>query len=1071
MNITKLRLPGLMAGAAFGLSMLLGAAPAHAAAAKVYFMHDGIVYLISGNKISTPALHPKRNPPVPENVENYDPNYMYTGDIVLPATVEYKGVTYTLNDLSTGFKGMPITSLVMPETVTTLGNGAFQDCDQLTSVTMSPAVTKYTTSLFAGCVKLKEFTVPGTITQLGSSMFKDCTGLEKLTFEASDTPLSLTALHIIDGPDKNLKELYAYRQLDDDGTMANKPFRGNTNLTKVVVGEKFTKLSASYFEGCSALADVTFEGQPTEFNSATFAGTAVKSIEIPASITNIPASCFAGCAQLAKVTCKGEVAAIEAMAFQNTGLATFDGFPASIATIADMAFQNAKLSGDLTLPASLARLGAQAFAGNEGITSIAMPAPLRSIGNGAFMRIPALATLTVDAANENYVDVDHKYVTDKEGKTLVAFAPMCDIETLDIPSVEAIAPYACYGAAKLKALKADACTNYGDYSFLGSGLESLTVKGLVGRYVAQDCHSLAELTVEGAEVPVGIAAGCEKLANVNLQSNLTVVKQDAFKGTAALKSLDLGSILAIIEAGAFDNCGLETLTVGSTYPAVMPEGVFTDAHSAIVAKVPVELVDTYKAAAGWNKLTVTGDANVVAGGADMGMPAGLYYAGEDGMLHCVYADGESDTYDVGGIPHTFQLLQFKNRIYGACAGNKFVYSATGATDGDGKLFYISKVGGETFQAVVLDNAGGNAYKDPFGLYIYDETLYVNDRNVCVRKIPADAISLPSDYASWMENNWMAYYGQGWSYGCIKSGFAITTAAGGTEPLYWLGMKYNGNGIFRFRAGDIGNAEKAGPMPAEAAFFANHDAIITTFNIDEAHGHLYLYVDFMGKPGAYVKGGIYRVNIADVEANPTGDFASFNPVLIDGAPVMWEGSGANEHVGIPQFAFDEKKEYLYWCHREPTADQISTIEAAEAPGVKNSAGVPYQYQWAETFDDSKATHHDAIKRIKLGEAQPTVEIVKAGVRGYGLVPVNYEGSTKPAGAHTVIAQQPELISAVAGVITAAEAATVEIFDVKGTMIASVALAAGESYDATALNAGVYVAVATAEGAQQVLKFAK
>lgn len=50
-----------MAGAAFGLSMLLGAAPAHAAAAKVYFMHDGIVYLITGNKISTPALHPKRN--------------------------------------------------------------------------------------------------------------------------------------------------------------------------------------------------------------------------------------------------------------------------------------------------------------------------------------------------------------------------------------------------------------------------------------------------------------------------------------------------------------------------------------------------------------------------------------------------------------------------------------------------------------------------------------------------------------------------------------------------------------------------------------------------------------------------------------------------------------------------------------------------------------------------------------------------------------------------------------------------------------------------------------------------
>ena len=46
---------------------------------------------------------------------------------------------------------------------------------------------------------------------------------------------------------------------------------------------------------------------------------------------------------------------------------------------------------------------------------------------------------------------------------------------------------------------------------------------------------------------------------------------------------------------------------------------------------------------------------------------------------------------------------------------------------------------------------------------------VNDRNVCIRIIPASAIALPQNYPSWMENNWMYFYGAPWSYGCIKSG--------------------------------------------------------------------------------------------------------------------------------------------------------------------------------------------------------------------------------------------------------------------------------------------------------------
>lgn len=1096
MNISTPSLMKTLSGIALGAFLIAGSVDANAAAAKRYFIHEGVVYLISGNTLSCPQLHPQRaaNTPVLENQNNemVADDYMYTGDIVLPDYIDYQGpndtksVRYTITNIDLGFQGMPITSLSLPNTVNKAGASTFKGCENLKTVKLSTALTSLPKGMFEGCTSLTEMSIPATVTKLNGNLFKGCTALEKLTFEESDTPLDFAAAEITetDGTTgiKSIKEVYIYRQLNDDGTMAGKPFRGKPGIEKVVLGSKFNALSASYFENCSALADLTIEGEINSLGTNVFAGTALTEFTFPAgSVTTVPSGLLAGATKLTKVVLNDKVTGIDAMAFQKTALSDIN-LPAGLTYISDMAFQNANLGGVLTIPAATTKIGAQAFAGNKNLTEVVIGAGVKTIGDGAFMNDVNIARFTVDAANETFAQVaDGSYIADKDVTTLMAFAPKSDVKELTLATVTAVAPYACYKATGLEKINLPACYNYGDYAFLGAGLKTLDVKGLVGRYVAQNCKQLETLGVEGIEVPTGIANGCDALTTVNLPSKVTVVKQDAFKGTTALKTIALGNILSIIESGAFDNTGLTEMTVGATYPAVMPEGLFNDAHKGITVKVPVELVDAYKAAEGWKLLNIVGDANILAGGADMGMPAGLYYAGEDGNIHCVYSDGESDHYDVGGLPHTFQLLEFSNRIYGACAGKKFVYSATGATDGDGKLFYISKVGGENLLATVLDNAGNNAYKDPFGLYLYGEDLYVNDRNVCIRKIPASGISLPQDYPSWMENNWMYWYNMGWSYGCIKAGFAISSVPAksgeGVEPLYWVGMKYNGNGIFRFRQSDIGTSgSDQGPMPTDKSFFTKMDPIFTTFAVDEKHGHLYVYMEKIYKtkieggvavPSVYVKGGLYRLNIADLEANADlEDFWAYNPILVDGAPVMYEGSATNEHVGISQLAIDKKGEYMYWCHREPTAAKIAEVEGAADPGTENS------YKWAETFDASNPLHHDGIKRVKLGAEQPVVEMVAPGVRGYGVVAVNYEGSTKPSDAlNTIVVEQANLISNVAGAIVANVDLALEVFDTNGMLITRTALAAGSSFAAETLEAGVYVAVASADGKQQVVKFAK
>lgn len=1052
-----------------GLTALVGLAFAFGASAQT-FLHEGLVYKATGNKLTVQSVTAKKKP-VPEN--GTCPEH-YTGDIVIPDEIVYNGKTYIVESVGTAFKGEAITSLVMSATVTKAGIGAFQGCSSLTSITLSPNLAKLEQNTFSGCSALTAISIPGGIPKLTSNLFKGCSSLTTVTFEDGPTPLEAPANAFVninntsDEPGSAaITTLVINRALNNEATTAmnNKPFRGIANLESVTFGGSFTDIDASMFEGCGKLRTVTINSEITNMGTNAFAGTAVETIVLPNSLTAIPSGAFSGASALKNVTLGNAVTNIDALAFRNTAIEAIT-LPETLMSIGDMAFSGAHLTGILTLPVAVKSIGQQAFAGNAGLTAVNIPAATTSIGDGAFMGCPALANFAVGEANETYkVSADATYIF--AGNRILAYAPMAPATELTLDFTE-VAPYAFYGAKNLTALNLNACNTFGDYAMAYSGLTAVTVRGNVGRYVAANCDALTTLNVQCPEIPFGVAANCPALTTVNLPAVVTVVKQDAFKGCTSLTALNLGSSLAILEADCFAGSGITNLTVGSTFPPAMAEGVFPEG-CGITATVPADLAETYRAADGWKNLTIVGDANVIAGGADMGMPAGLYYAGDDDMLHCVYSDGNADTYDVGGIPHTFQLAQFNNRIYGACAGRKFVYSATGATDGDGKLFYISKVGGEVFQAVVLDNAGNNAYKDPFGLYIYGEDLYVNDRNVCIRIIPASAIALPQNYPSWMENNWMAFYGNPWSYGCIKSGFAITSvtnAQGEVEPLYWVGMKYNGEGIYRFRAGNVGTGsdiEHIGSMPVEAPLFKKIIPIFTTFNVDARNGHLYIYVETT-KGTEPAKAGLYRLNLADLEANPDPDsFFDLNPVLIDGSPVHYEGSGANEHVGISQLTFDENGEYMYWCYRAPDAEEAALHES-QTPADYSKNG---RYPWAEAYNAENPLHHSGIKRIKLGEANPVVEMVVPGVTGYGIVPVRYEGST--GGVSDIVVDRNEaIVTYAAGNITAAAATVVNVYDAAGMMVARATLAAGESFAIDNLPAGVYVVSAATEANSQVIK---
>ena len=97
---------------------------------------DGIFYdLNAANKTATVTFKG-------DNYYSYDNEY--TGDVVIPETVIYNGITYSVTSLGDYcfLRCSSLTSITIPNSVTSLGYECFSDCSSLTSITIPNSVTK-----------------------------------------------------------------------------------------------------------------------------------------------------------------------------------------------------------------------------------------------------------------------------------------------------------------------------------------------------------------------------------------------------------------------------------------------------------------------------------------------------------------------------------------------------------------------------------------------------------------------------------------------------------------------------------------------------------------------------------------------------------------------------------------------------------------------------------------------------------------------------------------------------------------------------------------------------------------
>jgi hypothetical protein len=318
-----------------------------------------------------------------------------------------------------------LTNIIIPDSVTSIGDHAFYGCSSLTSVTIPDSVTSIGDDAFHSCSSLTSVTIPDSVTSIGDHAFQDCTSLTSVTI-----PNSVTSIEY-------------------------ETFFNCTSLTSVTIPNSVTSIGGQAFLYCTSLTSVTIPDSVTSIGGGAFIScSGLTSITIPSSVTSIGGRAFSHCYNITSINVNAgnnEYSSQDGVLY-NKNKTTLIQYPLkkpsssftipdSVTSIGDCAFLYCTSLTSVTIPDSVTSIGDNAFNNCSGLTSITIPSSVTSIGDNAFNNCTSFTTIIVDTANTTYSSSDG--VLFNKDKTKLILYPSGKIGVYIIPnSVTFIGSYA-----------------------------------------------------------------------------------------------------------------------------------------------------------------------------------------------------------------------------------------------------------------------------------------------------------------------------------------------------------------------------------------------------------------------------------------------------------------------------------------------------------------------------------------------------------------------------------------------------------------------------------------------------
>lgn len=457
-----------------------------------------------------------------------------TRNVDIPQEVTYGGVTYQVSSIGKrAFEGhSDITYLSIPATIESIGEYAFIDCGNSMTVNIADPEAwcemkldnEHSSPLSsAGKVlvydrETKSMVIPNTVSSIGRFTFYQCRSITSLSIPSSVEYIGSSAF-------EDCKGLTSITLNDGLEYIGGSTFEGCSGLTELTIPSTVERIELNAFKNCSSLTSVVSEiRDPFEIEDNVFEGLPASAVlTVPAGTKSVYQS-TPGWDKFQNIVESGGVVPGVQFVQNNIHYQIKDDGDAEV-TAVDANTKNVDIPRKVTyggITYQVTSIGERAFEGHSDINYLSIPYTIKSIGKYAF--IDCGSSMTVNIADlESWCEMklgnEHSSPLSSAGKVLVY-----DIETTDIEipnTVTSIGNFTFYQCRKIKSLSIPGCvTSIGSSAFEDcTGLTSLSLSyGVVsiGGSSFEGCTGLKEVYIPGSVNVILINAfkNCRNLTSV-----------------------------------------------------------------------------------------------------------------------------------------------------------------------------------------------------------------------------------------------------------------------------------------------------------------------------------------------------------------------------------------------------------------------------------------------------------------------------------------------------------------------------------------------------------------------------
>ena len=434
-----------------------------------------------------------------------------------------------------------LTSIEIPNSITSIGDGAFYGCIDLTSIEIPNSVTSIEGGAFYGCGGLTSIEIPNSITSIGDGAFYGCGGLTSIEIPNSVTYIGndafsgctgLTSIKILNGNSTiRASVLYNCKKLTYIEAPANfidNYYSGVSKIVETLIvnsGELNDNLYNFIKNQINTLKRLDLENVSCEsIPSKTFENFKNLSyVALPKNVTSIGEDTFSGCTSLTSIKMPSSVASIGNGVFRYTGLTSIE-IPNSVTSIGQSAFSDCKGLTSIEIPNSVSSIGNYAFSGCIRLTSIEIPNKVASIGNGVF-RYTGLTSIEIP---NSVTSIGQSAFYDCKGLISITIPN-------GVTTIEQSVFGGCTGLTSV-VWDAENCTSINSNTFQNCPIEKFTFGESVKTIPANCCYGMAKLT------------------SIEIPSNITTIGGSAFGNCTNLQSIKILNGNATIGKNNLTNC-------------------------------------------------------------------------------------------------------------------------------------------------------------------------------------------------------------------------------------------------------------------------------------------------------------------------------------------------------------------------------------------------------------------------------------------------------------------------------------------------------------------------------------